>query len=177
MPRKLADAHQCLCSQFVVENVEGGHLTTGCAQDTRRTFAPGHDARLAGFLATAATSHYEVTIGGEVTADALTMARNVLSPALAAKVQAAFDRDVARRLNSTPKADAPAVWAEEDQVAAQQKAQAAYYQELRRPTPRPVTRIKVGRWIYEAEINDDQTATYTDKQGTAHTTRTYTQIV
>jgi hypothetical protein len=165
MPRKLADAHQCLCSQFVVEN---GHRTTGCSQDTRRTFAPGHDARLVGFLADAGTHRYEVSryVGGVVhTADALTMARNVLSPELAAKVTAAFDRKNTAEITGT---DPGPMWSEEDQVAAQEKAQAAYYQELRRPTPlAEVPKLaKVGRWIYAVdEIDSDGTLFYTTKSG------------
>lgn len=148
MPRKLSDPHPCLCGQFGV-----GNVTTGCNARTRRTYAPGHDARLAGLLIWAGNENREVSwnSGGILhTGDALTMATNHLSPRLAAKVLAAFDRK------------RPA----EDDLA---ERQAAYAAELRRPTPKPTTTIKVGRWTYELTDNGDGTATYTKRNGEVHT--------
>lgn len=40
----------CSCSLFVAVAADGTRTTTGCTATTRRTFAPGHDARLKGFL-------------------------------------------------------------------------------------------------------------------------------
>lgn len=40
----------CSCSLFVAVAADGTTTRTGCTATTRRTFAPGHDARLKGFL-------------------------------------------------------------------------------------------------------------------------------
>lgn len=40
----------CACSLFVAVAADGRDTRTGCTATTRRTFAPGHDARLKGFL-------------------------------------------------------------------------------------------------------------------------------
>lgn len=40
----------CSCSRFVAIDAAGRETRTGCTATTRRTFAPGHDARLKGFL-------------------------------------------------------------------------------------------------------------------------------
>lgn len=40
----------CACSLFVAIAADGATTRTGCTATTRRTFAPGHDARLKGFL-------------------------------------------------------------------------------------------------------------------------------
>lgn len=43
--------HACACSGFKAVDVAGNVVaTTGCTASTKRTFAPGHDARLKGFL-------------------------------------------------------------------------------------------------------------------------------
>lgn len=65
--------------------VTDGTLRTGCEATTQSAFAPGHDARLAGLLQSAARAGIEVTLGTE-TGPATEVAARVLSPALAAKV-------------------------------------------------------------------------------------------
>jgi len=40
----------CSCSLFAAVAADGTTTRTGCTATTRRTFAPGHDARLKGFL-------------------------------------------------------------------------------------------------------------------------------
>lgn len=40
----------CACSLFVAVAANGTETTTGCTATTKRTFAPGHDARMKGFL-------------------------------------------------------------------------------------------------------------------------------
>lgn len=43
--------HACACSGFKAVDAAGRVVaTTGCSASTKRTFAPGHDARLKGFL-------------------------------------------------------------------------------------------------------------------------------
>lgn len=45
-----ASVAPCSCSLFVAVAADGTTTRTGCTATTRRTFAPGHDARLKGFL-------------------------------------------------------------------------------------------------------------------------------
>ena len=45
-----ATATACACSLFVAVTASGQTARTGCTATTRRTFAPGHDAKLKGFL-------------------------------------------------------------------------------------------------------------------------------
>ena len=42
--------HACACSGFKAVDIVGTVRTTSCNATTRRIFAPGHDARLKGFL-------------------------------------------------------------------------------------------------------------------------------
>lgn len=43
--------HACACSGFKAVDAAGNVVaTTGCIASTKRTFAPGHDARMKGFL-------------------------------------------------------------------------------------------------------------------------------
>lgn len=45
-----ANLAPCACSLVVAVAADGTTTRTGCTATTRRTFAPGHDARLKGFL-------------------------------------------------------------------------------------------------------------------------------
>lgn len=44
------DRTACACSLVVAIDAAGRETRTGCTATTKRTFAPGHDARLKGFL-------------------------------------------------------------------------------------------------------------------------------
>lgn len=45
-----ADVHPCACSSVVAIDAAGRETRLACNATTKRTFAPGHDARLKGFL-------------------------------------------------------------------------------------------------------------------------------
>lgn len=47
---KTTAPHRCACNAFVAIDAAGRETRTGCEATTRRIFAPGHDARLKGFL-------------------------------------------------------------------------------------------------------------------------------
>ncbi|MEU9187565.1 hypothetical protein AB0D14_24095 [Streptomyces sp. NPDC048484] len=68
-----AEPVACTCSQFATEDGR----TTGCAAETKRLFAPGHDAKLKSFLIKAGAEGVEVirTVDGIASsADAATHA-------------------------------------------------------------------------------------------------------
>lgn len=46
----VTNTHLCACGGFVAVAADGTEVRTNCTAVTKRTFAPGHDARLKGFL-------------------------------------------------------------------------------------------------------------------------------
>lgn len=46
----VTNIHPCACGGFVAVAADGTEVRTNCNAVTKRTFAPGHDARLKGFL-------------------------------------------------------------------------------------------------------------------------------
>jgi hypothetical protein len=68
-------ANPCACSLVVTYRDETGEpVGTGCTATTRRTFAPGHDARLKGFLIKAGIADQLVSLGDDVNTDPETLA-------------------------------------------------------------------------------------------------------
>jgi len=65
--------HLCACGGFIARDASGTQVVrTGCNAMTKRTFAPGHDARLKGFLIRAGREGLLITCpwgGAEVTAE------------------------------------------------------------------------------------------------------------
>jgi hypothetical protein len=111
-----AEAVACTCSQFATEDGR----TTGCAAETKRLFAPGHDAKLKSFLIKAGAEGIEVirTVDGIANpADASTHAAKfafghmVAAGITRAETKAAekAERAAARAARkAAPKAKAPA---------------------------------------------------------------------
>jgi len=150
-----AAPHACECSRYQVESwigevPEGAdpgdyvrYTGTGCDATTARTFAMGHDAKLKSLLIRAGVDGLAVRRdegGMVVTGDALQMAA-AISPAIAAKVEHGI------------------------QLAAEKAARKAEREEpAAAPEPKPV-RIRVRRWVYDALLAADGSATYTNPNG------------
>jgi len=64
----------CTCSLVVAFAEDGTEITTGCTATTKRTFAPGHDARLKGFLIRAGRENMLVRVGEDVNTSAQAVA-------------------------------------------------------------------------------------------------------
>lgn len=64
----------CTCSLVVAFAEDGTEITTGCTATTKRTFAPGHDARLKGFLIRAGRENMLVRVGQDVNTSAQAVA-------------------------------------------------------------------------------------------------------
>lgn len=151
-----AEPHPCECSRYEIESwigevPEGAdpgeyvrHTGTGCDQTTARTFAMGHDAKLKSLLIRAGASGLAVRRddgGVVVTGDALQMAA---AYGFAAKVEHGIrlaGEKAARKV-------------EKDRAAAAEQ----------QPQPKPV-RIRVRRWVYDAVLAADGSATYTNPNG------------
>lgn len=158
--------NQCACQNFFFGTYgEDGSAEsfedygTGCQATTARVFAQGHDAKLVGFLVRADLAGEEIatTQGGmRVTFQNAIHAAGSISEALAAKADAQLNAAAARL---AAKADKPAKKAKSrTEVARAVEAKVI-------PTTRNA-KIKVGRWTYDAEIdNTTGTATFTRTMG------------
>jgi hypothetical protein len=165
----------CECSKWEFGQFEPNTDTdynTQCTEQTKRSFAMGHDAKLVGFLVRAELAGDEIRVnnGGVVHSfQGAVHAAASVSEALAAKAQAQLDaarariaRKAAREAAKTARKSAKqAMDTLVDRQAAHEVAEAKKAQ----PTHRHAT-IKVGRWTYRAAI---EVATgdliYTNKKG------------
>lgn len=167
--------------------------TTNCTRQTHRIFAQGHDAALVSFLVKA--EYDEQTIwradGGLLTTySGAAHAASSLSEALAEKAEKALanlrersaakrDRE-ATRAAATAEREAAKAKAREEKAA--QKAAAKVEAAPPRDVPvrvineapaqaeaRGLVKIKVGRWEYDAEIDEAGNATFRDANGVEQT--------
>lgn len=168
------ELHTCACGEYNL-HVEGGkHLakyidkgtvqvdassetgyvfaSTECTAQTASTFAPGHDARLAGLLIAAGKDGTEVTSSGGITADPVTMSYHI-SDLLGSKVEWALKLHAEKEGTKSAK---QAIKAAKKELAAQAKSAAA----------KPVeATAKVGRWTYAGHLLPDGTFEYEDAKG------------
>jgi hypothetical protein len=148
----------CTCSVVVAIAETGEKLTTGCTATTRRTFAPGHDARLKGFLIRAGIAGHTVRVGDDDAArDAQAVANQFgFGYMVAEGIRRGAEREFRKTLR---------------EVARSAKAS--------HRTPAKVT-AKVGRWTYEGVITDSPEHgpqfTYTTRQGVQTTTTKFTRV-
>lgn len=195
----------CFCSYFEVGKFDGENasddevFTTGCNQQTKRTFAQGHDARLVSFLVDGYFDGYDLRLveGG--------VATSFSDPAMAAARASDSLRDKAEKAtkNRKEKIDASgAKKAEREKAKAEAaaakeklKAERAAAAEAKKAEkeaakttqpqaevaagsregdlpelPEGVVRVKVGRWEYDATIDESGAATYIDGKGDTQTT-------
>jgi len=166
---------------------------TDCSATTKRTFAQGHDARLVSFLVDGHFDGYSIRMVQDGVATTFATpedAARVASEELAAKALKATERRnekeqvkrdrieakaKATEAKEKEKAEKAAAKEKAAQEAAEAKAKApkatgaevvAGTKEGDQPDlPEGLVRIKVGRWEYEAEIDDDGVATYLDGKG------------
>lgn len=149
-----SDRHPCACSTVIAFTENGEPRVTHCTATTKRIFAPGHDARLKGFLIRAGAEGHEVTFAGsgrKTTAQEMANGFG-FGHMVADGIRAAKDRAFAKLMKAATKKTA-------------KKAT---------PAPTKVT-AKVGRWVYEGTVTGGE-FTYTDKRGNAVTTAKFTKI-
>lgn len=194
-PKVVKQPHACYCSTFEVGNYEDGNeedvFTTGCNQTTKGTFAQGHDARLVSFLVDGYLDGYKLrqVVGNKATmfatpAEAARTASDALAEKAAkatangeAKAKAAQERKDAKEKLKAEKAEAKAKAAEE-KAKAKEAAKAAGPKATGAEVvagstegdpadaPEGTTKIKVGRWEYDATIDPEtEVATYVDGKG------------
>ena len=147
----------CTCSIIVAVTEDGKTLTTNCQASTKRTFAPGHDARLKGFLIRAGIEGHTIRVGADESRTAQQVADQFgFGYMVAEGIRNGAERAFKKTLREVTKAA-----------------------KKTHETPREVT-AKVGRWTYEGVITDSPTEgpqfTYTSKKGVQTTTTKFTRI-
>lgn len=147
----------CTCALVVVIDDAGNQTTTGCNASTKRIFAPGHDARLKGFLIRAGVEGHSVKVGQDKATTAQAVADQFgFGYMVAAGIKAGAERAFKAELKAMAKA-----------------AKKSH------ETPKQVT-CKVGRWTYEGVITDSPMHgpqfTYTTAKGVQTTTTRFTKI-
>lgn len=157
--------------------------STGCHATTTRDFAPGHDAKLKGYLIRWGAAGYEVAFvdgGVRVGTTATAIAHRY---GFGHMVDAGIAKAVAKQQERQAKADAKHA----RKAAKAQAPTVSLVREIPKAKPAPVegepaaeriATIKVGRWTYPATIWADGTATYRSKLGQAKVAEagTYTEV-
>lgn len=197
MPRKI-NLTPCRCAAFSVlvnlRETESGdlvwdeRLTTGCPGTlTGRDFAPGHDAKLKGFLIRWGVEGHEVTyndggsalVGGAIgMADRFGFAQQVRSGIAKGLIKAEI-----KKLKRGERSESCEVATEKlaeivdrDEQLLAERNQPAEVDLLEDATDdvEPV-KAKVGRWIYEGVVDGDEFV-YTGKSGDEKRTTKFTRI-
>ena len=153
----ITGTHPCACGGYVAKDAAGRETRTACNAVTKRTFAPGHDARLKGFLIRAGVEGLLISTpeGGAEQ-----------SPERVAD-RFGFGKMVTEGVNRGKARE----WAKATKVAA-------------KPAPKvaaPVTvTAKVGRWEYRGVIlaagDGSPVFRYTNAKGVTTDTMKFTQI-
>lgn len=153
--RAAKSAIPCHCGNYT-DAETGARLV--CVRETAREFAPGHDAKLKGFLIRAGAAGHAVKVlgrPGTVTAQEAADWYG-FGHLVAQGIKRAQDREFAKLLRETTK-------------------QAKKTHE----TPRVVS-CKVGRWFYDGVVTDSPEHgpqfTFTRKDGTQQTTTKFTRV-
>lgn len=140
----------CACSLLRIFAEDGTLITTGCVETTRRTFAPGHDARMKGFLIRAGIAGHTVRIGADgETRGAQAVANQFgFGYMVAEGIRKGAEREFRKTLREVAKKSPKA--------------------------PQKVT-AKVGRWVYEGTVEGAEFA-YTDKRGNQLRTTKFVRV-
>ncbi len=155
----------CTCSLFDfdvwIDDTEGTYsdgYETGCTEKTKRDFAQGHDAKLAGFLTRAELANHEIRRcegGIAICYSSAVDAAMKISEAFAAKVAKQIEAAQNRLAKKAERAAKKAPKTEAKPIP----------DEIKAPTSRKAT-IKIGRWTYEATVAiHSGTAIYRTKSG------------
>lgn len=189
--KKVVVPTPCACQFYTGKNGKGETLSTGCSEETPRTFRPGHDAKLKSLLIQVGAAGNQVTKSTDdedVEMDPLHAAeefgfRNLVEKSVeaakgkeAARVAKLKEREEAKAAKAEEKAKAKA---EREKAAEAKKAHAKAVEEAAEAAkgkPGPAT-AKVGRNKFDGEILADGTFKYTDAKGEEQETTNFTVVI
>jgi len=150
----------CECGRFTVVSPDGTRTKVPCGGITKRTFAPGHDARLKGVLIRAAFAGHKlerVGLAGNEVRDALAWADFFnFGYLVRAGVELAREKAAAKKAKKAAK-------------VAKAEANGEVANPVVEVAAPVIVKAKVGRWVYEGEVlecgDGSPCFRYTDKQG------------
>lgn len=175
----------CICStfaaikkEFTLGNGQPETIdeTTGCTESTTREFAPGHDAKLKALLIRAGVNGWDVRQGSIASSARKAAAQFAFAYMVDAGIErglakkaAKADRKAARaaapkRERATKSAQMPRPVGAHVVAAIPAVVQA---DEAETPAQAETVRVKIGRWEYNATIDQAGTAHYTTAAGAA----------
>jgi hypothetical protein len=156
----------CACGGVTFRSF-GKDETRKCLATTKRTFAPGHDAKLKGeLIRRELVGDVVVLASGEVVSPTAYASRFGFADMVAAGVRNHLDREQAKAAKKEATAKARIAKTVERKLAKKAGATA----------PKTVS-AKVGRWVYEGTLNDKGTKfTYLDKKGATQETKKFTLV-
>lgn len=166
-------------------------LTTNCPRQTHNTFAQGHDAKLVSFLVQWDLAGYEIHSGRNSgvlrSHDSAETAGYAISAALGEKAARAIESAQAKALRkevreaekAERRANKPARVKKADSVIAQlanadedphtadelESLATELDEVIEEAAATKTTQVKVGRWFYDATIDEAGNATYTNSAG------------
>jgi len=189
--KKVVEPTACACQNFTGTDKDGNTLSTGCSEETVRTFRPGHDAKLKSLLiktAVAGNQAVKQVDGKGVEMDPLHAAEEFGFRGLVEKsVEAAKAKEDARaakaEVRAQKKAEADKKKAEakaaREQAAERKKAHekaVADAAEARKGQPGPAT-AKIGRQKFDGEIQSDGSFKYLNAKGEETVTSEYSVVI
>ncbi len=154
-------SHNCECSLWEVL-ADGQTVDTGCARQTNKTFAPGHDAKLKALLLLA---HRD---SGQIRRRTGKNSQTYDTATAAAKQFGFYDQIQELIRRTEPRHAQPKQTKTPEREKSRPASVAVSFQPPRSRRPHKGTRhetIKIGRREYQATIGDDGTATYVDGNG------------
>lgn len=188
--KKVVVPTPCACQFYSGQDVKGNTLSTGCDEETPRTFRPGHDAKLKSLLIKVGAAGNQVTKSTDdedVEMDPLHAAEEFGFRGLVEKsVEAAKAKEDARAAKAQERAEAKAkkeqekaeAKAKREQAAEAKKAHAKAVEQAaedRKGQPGPA-KAKVGRTTVDGEILADGTFKYKKGDEEVETT-SYTPVI
>lgn len=183
--------HACLCQQYrlVAKDDKDSVFATECGQTTKSVFAQGHDARLVSFLVDGHFDDYQIrriADGNDTQYNTPAEAVAGVSEKLREKAEKATANRQAKEVEKTTRsAEREAKKADAAKEREAKKAAAALAKEQKAAAPKVTgaevaagsttgdvaplaegqVRIKVGRWEYVADRNEDGGVTFVDGKG------------
>jgi len=162
---------ECACGNYA-DAVTGERIA--CNAETTRTFAPGHDAKLKGFLIRTGIAGHEVRVLGEPMTQGVGTIANRFG--FSGQVLRGIVKGAKKKAAKAVSSDFDAM-VDADVAKRQEKAAKM----VRKPVEaKPVVTAKVGRWEYKGTVTDSPEFglrfTYTDKKGVSQTTGKFAQV-
>lgn len=169
MPTTTSTTVPCACGQFVFADGNDARTKLPCGGVTKRTFAPGHDARLKGALIKAGVAGHTVIWGDQRFEPTQVADKFGFGHMVRAGIELAFSKAADKEAKKTEKAKAKLV------AEAKAEPEVAPTEEPKAEVKPVKVRFKIGRNEFDGELQlDGKTVIYKNAKGeTKEITRGY----